>query len=140
MSPVAPVSRERIRAVLDKRSVRHKIDKDGDLVVSMSADEDVPYDVAVFLSIENEYIFAVRAIPSAEIAQDKQSDAILFANKWNKVKRWPKAFLHDGYNRVVGELHHDLEQGVHDELLEDMVRMSISASWAMFKELAKTGM
>jgi hypothetical protein len=143
MSVVSPISIDRVRRVLDKLSISHKVDDDGDIAFVLNADDDVAYDVVCFLMLKgsNKEVYQIMLIPSKAIPARKQGEALLACNQWNVEKLYPAAYLQPGdESKVVAMYGIDLEKGIHDELLEDFTRSIVSMGWEFFKFISKKGL
>ncbi len=120
------------------RGVPHVEDHDGDFIGSLDKDADVPYDVNWVINLHqpsqvvNFYAHGSRMIEDSEVGK-----AIMACNRWNAERRWPKVFVKklDAGNKIVCQNSWDFEKGVHLELLQEYLKVSIALSWAFYKWL-----
>jgi hypothetical protein len=143
MSEVKPINSGRIRRILDDLSLSHREDEDGDLIGSLQADKDVSYGVGFVISLkgDNKNLLEVTIVPQGnDVPSERKGESLLWCNTWNATKGWPKAYFHEQHSKIIGEFSIDIEKGIHDELLKDMLLKAIGGGWAMYKELAKEGL
>jgi hypothetical protein len=111
-------------------------DSDGDFLVQFAYDDDIGCKLSCYLLLEGaaKEIYCVRVIADKRISRNVWGQAVMLCNTWNKEKRWPKAFLYvkdaasDQYGQVMLEEQIDLEEGIHQELLNDFTFTVISGA------------
>jgi Putative bacterial sensory transduction regulator len=129
-----------IERFLREHELKFLVDQDGDFWVALHG-EGVP-DYRVILSVEGHDadILCIRTsaeLPYPDIFRDRVES---FIAGWNRRMRWPKAYIHDdarrGGFRVIGENQFPLATGIHPELLDDFIVITINASRNLLAELA----
>ncbi len=128
----APLSRDRIEAILTSKGWNYGIDDDGDL--GGSWDGNVFY---FFVMGTKDEILQVRGRWSRTLSAADQTQVALLANEVNQSKIWPKV-----YSRVEGdelgvyaEVSTDLEFGVADDQLEQLVECGLFSGLQFFEQL-----
>jgi hypothetical protein len=139
MNEVKPINKERIRHILDKLHFQHMVDEDGDFMGKMSADKDVPYDVIWWVILDKKLVLKLLAESLKEVPVGRSGESLVFCNTWNRDHFLPQVFFHEERNTIMARISVDLEKGIHDELLEDIIRQ-VSFLWQFYKEAAKNGL
>ena len=129
MATIEKFTRAMLAKFVTDREWRNLVDKDGDYLVEFSYDEDYGCELTLYLiaSGEQNEILEIRISSSMRIPKERWGEAINACNIWNDMKRWPKVYLHvsnpdtDTVGRIVCEGHIDLEQGIHQELLDSVI-------------------
>ena len=128
MATVQNFNRNMIEKYLRGKDLRFLTDSDGDFVVQFGYNEDLGGELTVYLCAEGSRkdVYSIRIMSDKRIAKSDWGRAIMLCNTWNKEKRWPKAYLNvrnpdtDTRGTIEVEHHIDLEQGIHQELLDDL--------------------
>lgn len=130
-----------LRGLVDKAGLSHRIDDDGDILMLLNADKDFGYDVAVFFQIqgENDTILKVTGMAvNFPVNDENKANLVFLCNKWNRERRFPKAYVELENNRVVAEENFILDESVSEEyVLENCIKLSVRAIWLFFKSLVK---
>ena len=119
-----------------------KIDKNNYLL-NFEYDNECGCEIQVILSIDGQQneIFAVRAFTDREIPKSQWADIIMLCNSWNKMSRWPKAYLDvtapDTVGKIVLEEQIDLSKGIQDGLLIDYMKTAIGSAFQFYKWMHK---
>ena len=128
MPTVQTFSRAMIENYLRKIDLRYLTDRDGDFHVAFSYEADYGGSLTYLIMVEGKSssILAVRIISDRRIAKSDWGRAVMACNTWNRERRWPKAYLiadaaEDDTGKISLDLDVDLEQGVHQELLDEML-------------------
>lgn len=130
-----------LRGLIDKAGYSHKIDEDGDILMTLNADNDFGYDVYIFFQIqgENDTILKITGYAfDFPVNNDNKANLVYLCNKWNREKRLPKAYVDIENNRVIAEENYFLDEAVSEEyVLESCIKLTTSGIWGFFKSLVK---
>lgn len=131
-APLPPLTRERVSQALTRLGVNHGLDEDGDPV---SLWED--YIVRFICTGERLEVFQIRGLWGPTPPADRRGDLLEFCNEWHDTHRWPTAFLHrEGeLTFVFGDITTDLEHGVTDLQLEQLIRCGVGTCASLFTDL-----
>ncbi len=129
-NPNLPVSRDRVEAYLKSRGWHYFIDSDGDL----GGDWDGHRFYFLFYG-ERKEIFQVRGRWKRQLPDVAEVPATTVANAWNREWIFPKVYVrvHDGETHVFGEHAVDLEHGVADDQLGQIVVCGINTTLKAFE-------
>jgi hypothetical protein len=133
--PLAPLTRERVQAALDRQGWVYRVDDDGDIYASW--DEGYFW---FFFYGENEEVLQVRGTWYGTLTQAHEDQALRLANEVNTDKLFPKLYTmltDDGTLQVRGELNVDYEKGVSDEQLTLHLRAAIGSTIGAFNRFAE---
>jgi hypothetical protein len=132
----APISNERIAAVLTGQNWTYETDEDGDLCGG--------WDGHMFYFLRmgaNKEIFMVRGRWEARLPLGMGSQLLPVLNEWHLTHFFPKAvvvdFPDDGNSRVFTEVTVDCEHGISDEQLLLHINAGINSALGLFEELEK---
>jgi len=119
-----PLSNELITATLDSRGYRYFVDNDGD--VGGYWDENLFYFFRIGKAQE---VLLIRVRAQRAFSTDDIPRLYSFCNGWNDDKLWPKAYVavNSGHAHVYGELATDLEHGVAQPQLDQLILCAISS-------------
>jgi hypothetical protein len=136
MSTVRPFNNERIIAHMKKYERRYFTDSEGDIMLRFTG-EGIQFACFVMAKGENDEILAMLAFPEKEYDRSQWAACMDACNNWNSSHRWPATYLRisesDNRADVCCEFNVDLEQGVHQELLDDMINTFIAATIEFLK-------
>jgi hypothetical protein len=129
---LAPLTFERVEAVLKQQGFHFFIDSDGDL--GGNWDDHMFY--FFFLGKDKE-ILQVRGQWNRRPGPERLPDVLAAANNWNTHKIFPKIYVHadDGVVRVFGEHSVDYEHGVSDEQILLHIQCAINTTVSFFETL-----
>lgn len=121
-----------IRSILDELQIATTLDEDGDLRLCLSADENFPYDVVIYVMVNNNQLsFAAGAMDYTPAA-----DLYHLANKHNCNNILPVAVVRDGNIRM--ECSFLLDEEVSKEyIVNNCIRLPISQIWKAFCDIEK---
>lgn len=127
------VTRDRLASYLLSRGYRFLMDDDGDLTGTWDGSRFwflLLGDHAEILQIRGRWH---RTLPTA-----RRTAVLLAANDWNRERIWPKAYLRteDGETVVYGEVSVDLEHGVTDDQLAQLVGCGLGTGVQFFAALS----
>jgi len=125
-----------IERYLKEVGLRYLIDNDGDYIVQFAEDSDFNGELSVLFGRggNKKDVYYVRVYCNKTIPKTRFADALLLCNRWNKERRWPKAFLNTRdtgdttKGDIVLELQIDLEKGIHQALFNDFTNTVISGA------------
>ena len=122
------MTRKEIQNILDDLHLTYKVDDDGDLMIFLSADDDYGYNVGIFINCECDGdVIKMLGGSGQHFSKDKHGEMIVFCNKWNAEKRWPKAYVieqGDGNLDVRCEIQ---VNGVKHSVSDDFIKENITS-------------
>ncbi|RHA43805.1 type III secretion system chaperone family protein [Cellulomonas rhizosphaerae] len=129
----APVTPARIAAWMTDNQFSYFVDNDGDLGGLWRGRL-----FYFFLFGEKAEILQVRGQWHREIAIERLEEVLDICNEWNADRIWPKAYVRvrdNGRVHVVSEVATDLEHGVNDAQLSQMLFCGLSTGSMFFDAL-----
>ena len=127
----APVTVERIGAQLREHGYKFTQDDDGDLTGVWDENQ-----FWFILGGSANEVLQIRARWKETIPSDKHLDALLIVNDWNRDHLWPKAYFREEGDIVVyAEVSIDLEYGVTDAQLQDILACGLITAVQFFSEI-----
>lgn len=134
---VTKISKNAFRNLLDECGFRNRVDKDGDFVVQLDADENFNYDVIIWFII-NEESGTIQALAEAvdfEVSENEMAHALIKCNEWNK-KSFTQAFLLENRFRIRNSVFND-EPISESFIIENLIKFSLSNFWQFFCSTVK---
>lgn len=127
-----PLDSARIEAYLVARGYHVVRDEDGDLTGTWDGDR-----FWFLLLGEDHEVLQVRGRWHRTLPVDRRSAALLAINDWNRERIWPKAYLReeDGRTALYAEVSVDLEHGVTDDQLAQLVACGLGTGVQLFAAL-----
>lgn len=133
MATLQTFNRNMIEKYLKSKELNYFRDSDDDLLIQIGYDDDYGCKLTFYFMISGtaENIYAIRVFSDKRIPKSDWGRAIMLCNTWNQEKRWPKAFLDvkkpDSDTTATIQLNYDidLQQGIHQELFDDMTETII---------------
>ena len=143
MAIVQTFARGQIEKYLRKMELKFLQDSDGDFLVQFGYDDDYGCEITVYMMAAGKRsdVYSIRINSDKRIPKRDWGQALMLCNTWNKERRWPKAYLsvrdpnNDTTASISLEFDIDLEQGIHQELLDDLTG-TIIAGGCQFWEWA----
>ncbi|WP_024288747.1 YbjN domain-containing protein [Cellulomonas sp. KRMCY2] len=129
----SPLTTERLRSWFSRHGYSYFVDDDGD-VGGLWRGRLFHF----FLFGEHQEILQVRGQWNREFAIERLTDVLEICNEWNAEKIWPKAYVRvrdDGMVHVTCEVATDLEHGVSDAQLGQLLQCGLSAASVFFDTL-----
>lgn len=125
---VQPFTRAMIRRYLETAKLSYLRDGDGDFRVDFAHDDDLECSVSFWLTASggHDEIFGVEARSTRRFTREMWEWCLYVSNEWNMEMRYPKAYFYttDADTAKTGEIrlehYTDLEEGVHQELLDNL--------------------
>lgn len=129
---LAPISKGRIRAVLDKREMNYGTDSDGD--IGGYWDGHLFY---FFTMGKDEEYLQTRGRWNRRVSAEQFARVLEIVNEWNASKLWPKGYVRveEGLVGVYGEHTIDWEQGATDEQIDQQLACGIMTTLQLFENL-----
>lgn len=128
-----PLSKERVQEALTALEYRSFVDTDGDIGGNWSGR------MFYFFQLgEKEEILQIRGQWSRNVAIERLSEFLHLCDEWNRERIWPKTYLRvrdDGTVVVCVEVSTDLEHGVTDDQLQQLLRCGIATGSMFFDDL-----
>ena len=127
-----PLSRDRIKTVLDARGLNYGVDDDGD--VGGYWDGHLFY---FFVLGQSDEYLQVRSRWNRQVGAQEQAALQDAVNAWNADRLWPKAYVRveDGVPAVYAEHTVDYEHGVTDQQIDLHLMCAISTSLKLYEQL-----
>jgi len=126
------MNNQQIRQHLDRLGIPSRIDDEGDLLVTLDADNDFRHDVNVWILPEN----GVRLSFIGSAPTFKPSGDILYmANRSNSRRNFPTAVIRKSEIRM--EYSFLITEEVSDQYIMDCIRHTISGIWSAFTDFEK---
>lgn len=127
MPTVQKLSPEMVEAFLASIGWRYLRDKDSNFEVQFSYQEDIECALRFSLLLQgrNRDIYYLRMRSDKYVKRSDWPRYMYLVNRWNSERRWPKAYLEiqdpatSQRGEIILEQQMDLEQGIHQELLDD---------------------
>lgn len=130
---LAPLSEGAVRAVLDSREAKYRVDEDGDIAGYLEGF------LFWFLRLgERKEILQVRGTWGRDVDLIERDRILELANTWNTEKLWPKVYVRigdDGAIAVHSEHTVDYEHGATSKQLDQHLSCAISTSIGFFTSL-----
>lgn len=129
-----PLTAERVEAYLVGRGYRVQRDEDGDLTGTWDGDR-----FWFLLLGEDHEVLQVRGRWHRTLPANRWGAALLTVNDWNRERLWPKAYARteDGQTALYGEMSVDLEHGVTDAQLGQLVACGLGTGVQLFAALSE---
>ena len=126
----SPVTAERLRSWFSRHGYSYFVDDDGN-VGGLWRGRLFHF----FLFGEHQEILQVRGQWNREFAIERLTEVLEVCNEWNADNIWPKAYVRvrdDGMVHVTCEVATDLERGVSDAQLGQLLQCGLSAASVFF--------
>lgn len=128
-----PLSAARVEAFLRGRGYSVQVDEDGDLTGTWDGDR------FWFMVLgEQAEILQVRGRWQRTLPAGRRTAALLAVNDWNRERIWPKVYVREEPEgtAVYTEVSTDLEHGVNDAQLAQLVTCGLGTGVQLFAALA----
>ena len=128
-----PLDSARVEAYLVGQGYHVHRDEDDDLTGTWDGDR------FWFLLLGDDHeVLQVRGRWHRTLPEERRAAALLAVNDWNRERIWPKAYLRseDGALALYGEVSVDLEHGVTDDQLAQLVACGLGTGVQLFAALA----
>jgi hypothetical protein len=128
-----PLSKDRVKAALDRESWNYGVDEDGDIGGGWEAAS-----FYFFVTGQNDELFCIRGAWRGKLEGSQFTRAIELCNEWNSQKLWPKTYARldeEGMVRLHTEHNVDFEQGVSDGQISQQLLCAINTANAFYDTL-----
>ena len=138
MPTVCKFDRSMIEKHLKSEELYYLVDSEGGYRVDFEDhDNSLGCDLTAWLG-EVEEVLSIFIGSTRQFPKREWGRAIMLCNTWNKENPGPKAFLDtnpdtDTTGSIVLRQSYDLEQGIHQELLDDFITVTIGAAIAFWE-------
>lgn len=126
------MTRDQIRTYIDQLGVSSRIDDEGDLCITLDADNDFGYNVNVWIVVSDPNRLAF--IASAD-GYKPQGDLLYLANRSNSRRNFPTAVVRG--QEVRFEYSFYITEEVSDDYLRNCLRSVMSSVWSGYRDLEK---
>ena len=138
MTEIEAIGPQLIERYLRAQEWKFLVNQDGHFLVNFYG-EDVPdYRFGISLEGADGEILAVRVSSETPFAENIRDQAEAFVAGWNRMKRWPKAYLEDDRRArgfwLGGEFCIPLKAGIHQELCEELLDMCLATGRQLIRE------
>lgn len=138
MATVETFDRGMIKNYLEEKDLNYFEDRDGDFIVRFNYDEDWGCALDIWFIVNNS-VYKVQINSTKPIPREDWGKTMMLCNTWHQQRRWPRAYLYienpetdeNGFIILNGNI--DLEEGIHQELLDDWTGTIISAGFGFWK-------
>jgi len=120
---IRPLTREYVRETLTGLGLKVLTDPDGDALVILGNERARGVAFMVFAVDHKGVLSYIGQVQNVSLDEGR---ALIKANTWNSERRWPRAFVRKG--KLYLDYHWDLEQGVHPQLLKDLLVSAIAGT------------
>lgn len=119
------LTKDQIRGYLDSLNVATRIDKDGDLLIQLSADDEFGHDVFIHVIVDSRSLCFYGVSPDYEV-----SNPLYLANRSNGRLNYPTAVVREDQIRMEYALF--ITEDVSDEYIKGCLNRILSAIWKSF--------
>ena len=131
--------RAQIARFLRNNNLRFLVDQQGEFTIDFYGDDVPDYRVQIGAEGAHADILYVRIAGDVTYQESARDRIEGFVAGWNRRTFWPKAFLAEDSRgrgiRVIGETAFPLTSGVHQELLDTFIEISMVAGRHLLGEL-----
>lgn len=131
----SPLTTDRLKSWFRRHDYMYFVDSDGDVGGLWRGRL-----FYFFLFGERHEILQVRGHWNREIAIERLTEVLEVCNDWNAERIWPKAYVRvrdDGMVHVTCEVATDLEHGVTEDQLGQLLQCGLSSATVFFDMLAE---
>ncbi|MCS4490197.1 YbjN domain-containing protein [Corynebacterium sp. ES2775-CONJ] len=135
MTAPTPFTIERVAKIFDEKGYNYNTDDDGDIYAGFDENK-----FMLLATGQKREVFAVRSAWKATGPIESRATLMEFCNEWNRTKMWPKTYVTVNDEGIVGvqaEVNTDLEHGVTDAQLEQLLNCGIATALQFFQELTE---
>ncbi|ACF14792.1 hypothetical protein Ctha_2342 [Chloroherpeton thalassium ATCC 35110] len=134
-------SKEKLRELVDKAKFVNRVTDSGSIIMFLDADQDFGYDVGIIISLagkSNSILRITGFCNDFPVNDENKPNLVFLCNKWNCDKSFPKVYVNLEENAIRTESSYLLDEFVSEEfILENCIKLSVSATWDFFKSLVK---
>ena len=126
------MTRDQIRGFIDRLGVSSRIDDDGDIAVTLTADNDFGHNVTIWVMIGDERRLAF--IGSAD-NYPPDGDLLFLANRSNSRRNFPTAVVRG--DEVRFEYSYYISEEVSDQYIINCIKSVMTSIWSGYRDLEK---
>ncbi len=126
------MTRDQIRGFIDRLGVSSRIDDDGDIAVTLTADNDFGHNVTIWVMIGDERRLAF--IGSAD-NYHPDGDLLFLANRSNSRRNFPTAVVRG--DEVRFEYSYYISEEVSDQYIINCIKSVMTSIWSGYRDLEK---
>lgn len=126
------MTRDQIRTYIDQLGVSSRIDDEGDLCITLEADNDFGYNVNIWIVVSDPNRLAF--IANAD-GYNPGGDLLYLANRSNSRRNFPTAVVRG--QEVRFEYSFYISEEVSDDFLRNCLRSVMSSVWSGYRDLEK---
>ncbi len=132
----AEIDGSRIRRMLDQLHFCHRCDREENCFMGiLERDDDFRRDVLVVIYRDIEKFHGFSIVEDWTLENTQISDALLFCNKWNSRKNFPRAYVDPFKNILVADWVLPLDRHSSNDFIRDrVIGVMLSSSWHFFVE------
>ncbi|WP_025134828.1 YbjN domain-containing protein [Leucobacter sp. PH1c] len=130
---LTPISKERIKAGLERAGWSYSVDTDGDIGGGWEYAS-----FFFFLSGKEEELLCIRGSWRGKLPAELLGQAIETCNSWNAEKLWPKTYARlddEGLVRIHTEHNVDYEQGITDGQLDQQLLCAVNTGMSFYEQV-----
>lgn len=130
---LAPLSKDRIKAGLEREGWSYGVDSDGDIGGGWEYAS-----FYFFVNGKDDELLCIRGTWRGQLPGTELGRAIELCNAWNSEKLWPKTYARldeEGNVRVHTEHNVDYEQGITDGQLSQQLICAVNTGMSFFEQI-----
>ena len=134
------LTRTLIKCALDNSKWKYQFDEEEDCFYGTLSVDDTTEVLLALKPLAN-CIQAQATVMRRYVDSLKLTDALLFCNKWNSKSLFPKAYIEDCKNQLVGETVMTFDENADEEFIRECLLASLfDACIAWGKEVCESGL
>lgn len=130
---LTPLSKDRVKAALERESYNYGVDEDGDIGAGWEFGG-----FYFFVNGENDDMLSVRGQWRGKLEDADLAKAVEHCNTWNADRLWPKVYTradNEGRTLVYTELNVIYSNGVSDGQIDQHIDCALNTSMSFFESL-----
>lgn len=128
---VNQISRDLIRQYLDELNISTRIDSDGDLFTTLSADDDFDHDVQVYFRVSDNWLRVFGIAPEYAVSREDKGTVLFSLNKMNLERAQITGVLNN--EQIVFKWACLLDEAVSEAYIkENCLKLPLSLIWHCF--------
>ena len=132
------LTRTLVKCALDNSKWKYQFDKEEDCFFGTLSVNDST-EILLALKPQANYIHAQATVMRRYVDSLKLTDALLFCNKWNSKKLFPKAYIDDSNNTIVAETVMTLGEETSEAFVRECILKNLfAANIAFFEEVRQS--
>ncbi len=128
---VNQISRDLIRQYLDELNISTRIDSDGDLFTTLSADDDFDHDVQVYFRVSDNWLRIFGIAADYAVSREDKGAVLFSLNKMNLERAQITGVLNN--EQIVFKWAYLLDETVSEAYIkENCLKLPLSLIWRCF--------